>query len=349
MVHMQLDGTLMTDALLGTVTYNASFLQVFFDEISRVDQVFVARLGSIQESFRSFQQRAASFAADHSRDKRQKKVREATLKRNATKLFKKLVKLEDFRLLNRTAAIKILMKYDKIAKRNEVNPTFQLYMDQVNTFQIGHGGALMEVKRALVLLYAKLFCDGELEEAQLKLTLSKIDTNPEVLQSVALKGGIIVALVFILLHNCFVAPQLSMLFLLGSDPAVYVYGAVGALIAYRWFWGFSVYMWDSVGVDYVLVLSLDPNKHMPTYADIWSDAATCSVLFLLNVLVFHLLRFYHYHRGETDGLQVLVAASQFAWLLPVSLVVGTVIRLCYSYMQPTLYGVFSTYIASRVS
>ena len=211
-----------TDALLGTVTYNASFLGVFFEEITRVDRVFLLRLSAIQESFQNFQQLAGEFANDSSRDKRQKKVREATLKRNATKLFKRLNKLEDYRLLNRTAAIKILMKYDKLAVRNDVTPLFQLHMDRVNTFQIGHGNAITELKRGLVQLYAELFCDGELEEAQLKLTLSKIDTNPEVLQSVALKSGIIVALVFILLHNCFVAPQLSMLFLLGSDSSVYV-------------------------------------------------------------------------------------------------------------------------------
>ena len=108
-------------------------------------------------------------------------------------------------------------------------------------------------------------------------------------------------------------------------------------------------MWGSVGVDYVLVLSLDPNKHMPTYADIWSDAGTCSVLYLLNVLAFHLLRFYHRQSEEIDGMHVLVEASQYAWVMPVALVIGAVLRLTRSYMHPTSYGVFSTYIASRVS
>lgn len=331
------------------MAHNSTFSNIFFNEMAQVDQAFIKRLEAVHHYFDNFQVLANAYVADDTHEKRHKKVREANLKRSATKIYNKIVKLEDFRLLNRTAAIKILKKYNKIAVRHDLASCYDVYMDRINKMQIGHGRELTEVKDHLTLLYADLFCDGEIEEANLKLALSKNDVYLEVLQWVMLKVGIIVTLILIIVHHGSMLPQLSMLFLQGSDPSVYVYAAVGALISYRWFWGFSVYMWDKAGVDYILVLSLDPNKHMPTYADIYSDAGTLSVLYLLNFQIFHLLRYYH-TRPTGEGLAgVLNYFSEYAYVLPLALVAGTIVRTIGSYSQPTSYGVFSTYIASRVS
>jgi hypothetical protein len=341
-----------TDALVlahtGSCSHNSAFLQVFFAEIDRVNKSYKVSLDSILETFKTFQILASSFMKDESRDRRQKKVREATLKRNATILYRKMIKLEDFRLLNRTAAIKILKKYDKITARQKASACLNVHMDHINTYEFGHGKALTSAKNSLIQHYADLFCDGELEEAQLKLSLAKTDISLQVMQWVALKLGIIVALCGIILQSLVVAPYLSMLFLLGEDTSVYVYAAVGALITYRWFWGFSVCMWDHAGVDYVLVLNLDPNKHMPNCADIFSDAGTLTVLYLVNFWMFHMLRYYHHHRHGPLSMHPLVTISHYALVMPVLLVVGTIVRLSISYMQPTSYGVFSTKIASRV-
>eukprot|EP01032_Pedospumella_encystans_P016400 gene16400-18716_t len=189
------------------MAHNSTFSSVFFNEMTQVDEAFMKRLDAILHYFDNFQVLAVAYVADDTHEKRHKKVREANLKRSATKIYNKIVKLEDFRLLNRTAAIKILKKYNKIAVRHDLTSCYDV-------------------------------------KANLKLALSKNDVNLEVLQWVMLKVGIIATLILIIVHNCSILPQLSMLFLLGSDPSIYVYAAVGALITYRWFWGFSVYMWD---------------------------------------------------------------------------------------------------------
>ena len=333
------------DAILN----NSPFLRVYFNETEQAGQAYEKALKSVYGLYDNFELLADAYVADDSRDRRLKKVAEATLKRSANLIYNKIVKLEDFRLVNRTAAIKILKKYDKIAARRAAASCFDVCMDKINATKMGHGKELAEVKDHLTLLYAELFCDGELEEANLKLALSKNDVSTEVLESVALKLGIILILVLNIIRNQFLNPDESILFLLGSDPSIYVYAAVGALITYRWFWGFAVYMWDKAGVDYILVLSLDPNKHMPTYADIYSDAGTLSVLFLLNFQIFHLLRYYHTRQSGEGLADVLIYISEYAYVLPVALVAGTLMRIVCSYAQPTSYGVFSTYIASRVS
>eukprot|EP01032_Pedospumella_encystans_P022597 gene22597-25603_t len=220
------------------MAHNSTFSSVFFNEMKQVDEAFIIRLDAILHYFDNFQVLADAYVADDTHEKRHKKVRETNLKRSATKIYNKIVKLEDFRLLNRTAAIKILKKYNKIAVRHDLTSCYDVYMDRMNKMEIGHGRKLAEVKDHLTLLYAELFCDGEIEEANLKLALSKNDVNLEVLQWVMFKVGIIATLILIIVHNCSMLPQLSMLLLLGSDPSIYVYAAVGALITYRWFWGF---------------------------------------------------------------------------------------------------------------
>jgi len=327
----------------------ATFWDVFVEEITRVDKSFQISLSDIYELLNDFQALASSCNADTDRDKKLKKIQETFLKRIATVLHDKIAKLEDFRLINRTAAIKILKKFDKGATRNGGQPFYDIYLARMDKLEFGHGNSLVEAKRGLVELYAACFCEGEQEEALLKLSLSKAVISQEVKQWVALKMGVVIALLAWLVNDCIVSPQMSMIYLLGNDPSVYVYAAVGALITYRWFWGFSVYMWDSVGVDYMLVLSLDPNKHMPNCADIFSDAADLSILYLLNVLIFHILRFHYVHIDRLDEPSSVQYTCQYAYVMPVLLVAGTAVRAVGSFAQPISYGVFSTRIASRVS
>eukprot|EP01032_Pedospumella_encystans_P016398 gene16398-18714_t len=172
------------------ILHNSAFLKVYFNEVEQADQAYEKTLNSIYGLFDNFELLADAFVADNTRDRRLKKVAESTLKRSANHIYNKIVKLEDFRLLNRTAAIKILKKYDKIAARRAATSCFDLCMDKINAMKIGHGKELTEVKDHLTLHYAQLFCDGELEEANLKLALSKNDVSVEVLESVAFKLGI---------------------------------------------------------------------------------------------------------------------------------------------------------------
>lgn len=337
-------------------TNQTAFWDMFSEEINRVNKSYMISMGEINEYLNDMQELAGSFISDKSRSKKLRKVQETFLKRIATVLHTKITKLEDFRLLNRTAALKILNKYDKIVskkqkKDKEGSRTSVLasYVQRMDTLEFGHGESLVVAKNNLEELYCTMFCDGVMEEAHLKLSLSKTTISPELMQMVAGKIGIILALLVWLFNNFIISPRLSMVYLLRDDPAWCVYATVGALIVYRWFWGFCVYMWDNARVDYMLVLSLDPNKHMLHCVDIYSDAANLTILYLINMLVFHIMRYYYTHTGHEVEDELTHSFSRYAWLMPLFLIIGTLARLVHSWVQPISYGVFSSAVFYRVS
>ena len=200
----------------------ATFWDVFVEEITRVDKSFQNSLSDIFELLNDFQALVSSCNADTERDKKLKKIQETFLKRIATVLHDKIAKLEDFRLINRTAAIKILKKFDKGATKNGGQPFYDIYLARMDKLEFGHGNSLVEAKRGLVELYAACFCDGEQEEALLKLSLSKAVISQEVKQWVALKMGVVIALMAWLVNDCIVSPQMSMIYLLGMPTKVVI-------------------------------------------------------------------------------------------------------------------------------
>lgn len=339
------------DALLpasSPYTSSSAFWVMFSDEIHRVDKCYMTSMNEITEYINDLQELAGSFMTDKTRSKKLRKVQETFLKRIATVLHTKISNLEDYRMMNRTAALKILNKYDKmVTKKQGGKPCLSVYVARMDTLEFGHGASLVAAKITIEELYSTMFCDGVMEEAHLKLSLSKTQISPELMQMVAGKIGIILALTLWLINTFVLSPRMSMVVLMWEDPAVYVYGVVGALIVYRWLWGFCVYMWDKARVDYMLVLSLDPNKHTLHCVDIFSDAANLTILYLINMLVFHIMRYYYTHAENEDALTR--SFSRFAWLMPLLLLCGTFARMCASWSQPISYGVFSTAVISRVS
>lgn len=325
-----------------------AFWDIFSEEINRVNKSYMFIMGEISEYLNDLTELAGTFMTDTSRPKKLRKVQETFLKRIATVLHTKISKLEDFRLLNRTAALKILNKYDKIAtKKQGSKPCLAIYLARMDALEFGHGESLVLAKQTLEELYCTMFCDGVMEEARLKLSLSKTTVSPELMQMVAGKLGVILVLVVWQLNNFILSPHLSMITMLRNDPAWSVYATIGALLLYRWLWGCCVYMWDVARVDYMLVLSLDPNKHMLHCVDIYDDAANLTILYLINILVFHLMRFYYTHTNDEN--EVTRAFSTYAWLMPLFLILGTLFRLVWSWMQPISFGVFSTAVFFRVS
>jgi hypothetical protein len=223
----------------------------------------------------------------------------------------------------------------------------------VDKTNFGNGGKLAAMKAQVETMYADVFCGGEHEEALGKLRLAKTQIDPRILLGVMFKVGIVVMLLIWLLNKLVVAPRLSLLYLTTADPCVYVYAAAGALVTYRWFWGFSVYMWDSADIDYILILDLDANKHMPSAAQIFSDAANWSILYLVNVLIFHSLRYNYRHDTDQPATWstvpgIIAYFSARAYVMPALLVLGTVIRMLMEISQPASYGVFSYKIIKKV-
>jgi hypothetical protein len=330
----------------------ARFSATFFAEVDRVDRCYVDHTHELDYFQVDMMRLAKEYSENKFKKKEEKKAFEAALKRSTTTLHQKVTKLETYRILNRTLALKILQKHDKMTKKVGEKPVLESYLEKMNKTSLGSGAKLQTMHAQIESTYAELFCHGILEEAQGKLRLDKTLTNPQVLQLVWFKVGIILTLFMWIDYNMMASPHLSVAYLTMKDPSAYVYAAVAALITYRWFWGFSVYMWDSVDIDYILILDLDANKHMPRYDNIYSDAGTMTILFFINVLLFDFLRMYHDNdtgESQTGISQFIRFWSERAWIMPLLLIVGTLARMTYSILNHTSRGVFSNRIFKQVS
>mmetsp|Transcript_3009 Transcript_3009/g.4581 ORF Transcript_3009/g.4581 Transcript_3009/m.4581 type:complete len:729 (-) Transcript_3009:250-2436(-) len=326
----------------GKVTLKGgTFSALFEEELIRIDEIFCDKMRDLDYMLVDTQRLAKSIR-NSNMSKGKKKAQEAALKRSATLLYQKLAKLETYRLLNRTAIIKILKKYDKVCVPLNHEPLFKVHMDMIDNYSFGHGRTLRDMISNVESLYAESFCGGVLEEAQGKLRLAKGSGRPQSRTIVAFKIGALITLIVWFANNLVLAPRYSIPYLTMEDPAVYVYAVVASLITFRWIWGFNVYMWESVHIDYILLLDLDANKHALTYDQILSEAATYSIAFFVNVMVFHSLRLYKDKTDENSMSGIMALFVQYSYMMPILLVLVTLLTILRSAMQPTSYGVFSS-------
>lgn len=315
------------------------------EEFQRLEEFYNSKVSDMDYHLVEVKIAAKSIQEYGKADKWKRKAEEAALKRLSTMLYQKLAKLDTFRLLNRTAIIKILKKHDKVMKQFGDEPVFEHYMNVLREFGFGNGNRVRELMQQVEVIYADAFCGGVLEEAYGKLSLAKGNTDPRSMLLVAFKIGALLMLVIWFVYNLILSPYITDRYFAMEDPAVYVYAVTAALITYRWFWGFAVYMFDKVDIDYILLLDLDANKHAPTYDQLFSEAATFSILFFVNVMIFHILRIFY---DETrDGF--IGFLMRHAYILPIALVVGNAMFIFRSATLPTSYGVFSTKVFLNVS
>jgi hypothetical protein len=333
----------------------ADFATAFEEELKIVDNCYTEHMVDLEYNITDTTRLATEYSTgDGLQLKLKRKAQEAALKRSLTQIYDKLSKIETYCLLNRTAAIKILKKHDKLARLNGGEEVYDQYIMKVNRTRFGGNNKLNDATQHIEELYCRLFCDGVIEEARGKLRLAKIHTDPRIRLTAMFKVGIVLTLLAWLIIYMLMSPYLALLYITTEDPSVYIYSVAGGLVVYRWMWGFSVYMWDSVDIDYTLILDLDSSKHMPSSDEIFSDAGNLSILFMINVLIFMYLRMDYYYHGEAapsrdSGSGAVHWLSAHAYIMPMLLAIGTVIRVGYSVCQPTSYGVFSSKIFWNVS
>lgn len=323
---------------------DSEFSALFNAEILRIEQIFLSKMQELDNLFVHTQKLAMTLENTRFDSKHKKKAHEAALKRISTLLYIKLLKLENFRLVNYTAVIKILKKHDKVlVPLIKEMPLFDDLMDTVNRYNFGHGSRSRTMISQVELLYANAFCGGLIQEAQNKLHIVKGSGKNKSGLYVAFKVGVIFTLLVWLIYDFAIYPNLAAYYLGMEDPAVYVYAVVTSLVVYRWIWGFNIFMWEYAGIDYILLLDLDAVKHMPTYNCVLSEAADCSILLLINMLTYNSLQHF-------QNKQLLYGIlSHYPYILPLSLAIGTIVYILQSAVALTSYGVFSTRVFLSVS
>ena len=64
-----------------------------------------------------------------------------------------------------------------------------------------------------------------------------------------------------------------------------VYRGIGVLLLLEWGWGCNLYIWDKYRINYLALLELDPRTSM-TYAEVFDEATSASMMFLANFLLY---------------------------------------------------------------
>jgi hypothetical protein len=184
------------------------------------------------------------------------KIRELSLKRHITDMHNTVMKLREFQLLNYTASIKILKKYDKVLAPLKSEPIFasQFKLLQISAATIG--SELSGLSEDLVNIYANCFCKSNIEEALGKLKFGKGTDILErlMLLRMGIKYGVALTLLVWILATLNNYDGFSLVSL--DNPDSYCFLLVGNFLVFRFLWIMNVLFFEHYKVNYIVLLEI---------------------------------------------------------------------------------------------
>ncbi len=211
------------------------------------------------------------------------KIRELSLKRHITDMHNTVVKLREFQLLNYTASIKILKKYDKVLAPLKSEPIFseQFKLLQISAATIG--SELSSLSEDLVNIYANCFCKSNIEEALGKLKFSKgTDTLGRfLLLRIGIKYGVALTLLIWILSILNSYDGFSLVSL--DNPDSYCFLLVGNFLVFRFLWIINVLFFEHYKVNYIVLLEIT-ESHVPKWAALFDENGTYWLGYFLFVI-----------------------------------------------------------------
>lgn len=310
-------------------------------EIMRIEALYDSRLNSLETEFTDIRRGAQRYLDKKKTQTRASaKAAEAALKRTLTRFHKDLLSLENLRVLNHTACIKIIKKHDKeICPPHE--PMYdEFWSQELLRLKIGTPQAGKYLMDRVERLYADTVCKGELLEAQGKLRMAKGEYRETDLVLASFKAGILITLMLWMINITLMTPVLAVDFYRLRDSSVYIYAFTGAFVIYRWVWGICAFFWEMGRVKYVTLFDLDDSKHVPNYVEILSNACSWSILYMVNIIIYYSVKMtYLNHQREVIP----------AWLMPASLTAASVLFLMHASLQKGSHGLISRFMLGDVS
>ncbi|CAM9750231.1 unnamed protein product [Discosporangium mesarthrocarpum] len=162
------------------------------------------------------------------------------------------------------------------------------------------------------LLYASLFCHGNVDVARAALTFkasSSLRGNRRF--DFGFRLGAAAVLLAWALWDCIADDSLGKD--VWHDPAFKIYRGLGNLVLLVWMWGINIWVWRRYGIDYEKCLSLDPRgPRVDPCEQVWNTGCDLSIAFLLSVICF-----YKALRGVLINEEMV--PSQFAHTFPLLL------------------------------
>ena len=253
--------------------------------------------------------------------------------------------LADFGFWNYQAFVKITKKRDKWVP-NEA-PLMDIFCEKVRK----HSGfwqatASDALKDELRDNFAKLFCDGDMNEAVMELRSMASDAtrNFSGYERDAMRFGYLTGIAACLgvwvMWDCFeVVDSVHEKHFLHQSvmmkPAGPIFRACGELVAWHWMYGWCLDTWfrHRVNSAYIFETALDATKGEDSYVsahDVYEEAAVETVTLLSLLLVYYKAT---YRGGLPRVITDHVDSDTVAAVVPTLLVVGTVLRLVFPWAR----------------
>ncbi|CAM9905331.1 unnamed protein product, partial [Ectocarpus fasciculatus] len=137
------------------------------------------------------------------------------------------------------------------------------------------------------LLYASLFCNGDVDVARTALTFkasSSLRGNRRF--DFGYRLGAATVLLAWAMWDCIADDSLGKD--VWHDPAFKIYRGLGNLVLLVYMWGVNIWVWRRFGIDYERCLSLDPKgPRVDPCEQVWNAGCNLSIAFLVSFICFY--------------------------------------------------------------
>lgn len=256
------------------------------------------------------------------------KMEEEKVRRDLLDLYRDLVLLKNFAIINYTAVVKITKKYDKRAAaaagvgREDLDPSTSVHertLRYVHHQRFYKLHTLKEVTGRCVEYFADMFCMGNDAQARGLMLPQKTDERIDLAQfQLGYRMGIAAVLAFWILWDCCFEPYeihtqceiekggfhpkyLSVML----QPAFPVYRALAGFLLLRWCWGLSTLVWGRTRVNYVYLFEIDP-RAVSSPLEVFNNVAAETIIYLANLLIYYKLLLRRFPRIMPPGCLPLI-------------------------------------------
>ncbi|XP_037932123.1 xenotropic and polytropic retrovirus receptor 1-like [Teleopsis dalmanni] len=206
-----------------------------------------------------------------------------TFRENYSEYYLSLVLLQNYQSLNYTSFQKILQKHDKLVK---MATGVDWLHDIVDCAYFHIDRELMNLLRDTEDKFTSYFENGDRTRALNRLRISSLnsDYKPGMLFSLGSFTGVLIILIIFAVYTCAIVftKQLT----IGNYTTLLrIYRGPFLFILFLFFCGLNIKDWRKAGINYMLILNIDPCDHI-TSLHIMQLAMAFAVLWTLSILGF---------------------------------------------------------------
>lgn len=205
-----------------------------------------------------------------------------SLSRSCNDIYRQMNYLQNFAVMNYTGFIKIIKKHDKVTKLKTPQPILK----EINEKGFSDGKLIRDLIRDMEELYAGVFHHGNVLVARGDLLMKHRPASDWQMLHIGMRLGMVIVLLVWVLWDIIVQsgtddPGQQLI----TGQVMTVYRGMASFVICFWLSAFTIYMWNTARVNYVLLFEVDTRYSMH-YIEIIMKATTVTIFYLLNLLVY---------------------------------------------------------------